>query len=103
MEEDGLLDNAARVGTHLKGALARELGALPGVTEIRGQGLMIGVELALPCGGLTAQAAEKGLLISVTADNVIRLIPPLIITQAQADEVVSMLAPLVKDFLAKAG
>ena len=101
MEEDGLLDNAARVGAHLKGALARELGGLEGVTEIRGQGLMIGIELAKPCGVLTQRAADKGLLISVTAENVIRLVPALILTQAEADEVVGLLAPLVREFLAE--
>ncbi len=101
MEEDRLLDNAARVGAHLKGALARELGAVKGVTEIRGQGLMIGVELAKPCGVLTQRAAERGLLISVTAENVIRLVPALIMTESEADEVVSLLAPLVKEFLAE--
>ncbi len=99
MEEEGLLDNAARVGAHLKGMLARELGGLPGVTDIRGQGLMLGVELARPCGVLTQRAAEKGLLISVTADNVIRLVPPLILTEAEADEIVAILAPLVREFL----
>ena len=101
MEEDGLLENAARVGAHLKGALARELGALKGVVEIRGQGLMLGVELARPCGVLTQRAAEAGLLISVTADTVVRLLPPLIMTEAQADEVVAILAPLVKQVLAE--
>ncbi len=99
MEEDGLLDNAARVGAHLKGALARELGGLAGVREIRGQGLMIGVELDRNCGVLTGRAAEAGLLLSVTADTVIRLVPPLILTEAEADEIVSILAPLVKAFL----
>lgn len=99
MEEEGLLDNAARVGAHLKGALARELGGLKGVKEIRGQGLMIGVELDRPCGVLTGRAADKGLLISVTADSVIRLVPPLILTQADADEMVAILVPLVKTFL----
>jgi len=101
MEEDGLLDNAARVGAHLKGALARELGALKGVVEIRGQGLMLGVELAKPCGALTQRAAEAGLLISVTADTVVRLLPPLIMTEREADDVVALLAPLVRDFLAE--
>ena len=99
MEEDGLLENAARVGEHLKGALTDELGKLAGVTEIRGQGLMIGVELAKPCNALTLRAAEAGLMISVTADNVVRLLPPLIMTAAQADEVVAILCPLVKAFL----
>ncbi|MGE0330094.1 MAG: aspartate aminotransferase family protein [Ramlibacter sp.] len=101
MEEDGLLDNAATVGAHLKGALARELGGLKGVKDIRGQGLMIGVELDRPCGVLTMRAAEAGLLISVTADSVIRLVPPLILTVAEADEIVAILAPLVKQFLAE--
>ncbi len=99
MEEDGLLDNAATVGAHLKGALARELGGLKGIKDIRGQGLMIGVELDKPCGVLTTRAAEAGLLISVTADSVIRLVPPLILTVAEADELVAILAPLVKQFL----
>lgn len=101
MEEDRLLDNAARVGAHLKSSLARELGGLQGVVEIRGQGLMIGMELAKPCGVLTQRAMEAGLLISVTADTVVRLLPPLIMTEQQADEVVSILAPVVKTFLAE--
>ena len=101
MEEDGLLENASRVGAHLKGALARELGGLKGVVEVRGQGMMIGVELARPCGVLTQRAADAGLLISVTADTVVRLLPALIMTEAQADEVVTILAPLVKSFLAE--
>ncbi|HEX2545333.1 MAG TPA: aspartate aminotransferase family protein [Ramlibacter sp.] len=101
MEEDGLLENASRVGAHLKGALARELGGLKGVTEIRGQGLMIGIELARPCGVLTQRAADAGLMISVTADTVVRLLPPLILNTAQADEIVSILAPLVKNLLAE--
>jgi acetylornithine/N-succinyldiaminopimelate aminotransferase len=102
MEEDGLLENAARVGAHLKSALERELGRLPGVKDIRGQGLMIGVELARPCGVLVNRAADAGLLISVTADSVIRLVPALIMTEAEADEVVGLLAPLVRAFLAEA-
>lgn len=100
MEEDGLLENAATVGAHLKQGLARELGGLKGVVEIRGQGLMIGMELAKPCGVLTQRAADAGLLISVTADSVVRLLPPLIMTRAEADEVVAILAPIVRDFLA---
>lgn len=101
MEEDRLLENAARVGAHLKSSLARELGGLKGVVEIRGQGLMIGMELARPCGVLTQRAMEAGLLISVTADTVVRLLPPLIMTEQQADEVVAILAPVVKAFLAE--
>jgi acetylornithine aminotransferase len=102
MEEDGLMANAATVGAYLRAALARELGSLPGVKEIRGQGLMIGMELTKPCGVLTQRAADAGLLISVTADSVIRLVPPLIMSTAEADEVVALLAPLVQQFLAEA-
>jgi acetylornithine aminotransferase len=104
MEEDGLLENAARVGAHLaqglRQALATEIDNL-GVKEIRGQGLMLGMELAKPCGALVQQCADQGLLISVTADSVIRLVPPLIMTEAEADEVVSILCPLVRQFLAQ--
>ena len=101
MEADGLMANAATVGAHLKGALQRELGALPGFTEIRGDGLMLGIELDRPCGVLLGRAADAGLLLSVTADKVIRLVPPLILTQAEADQIVAILVPLVKQFLSE--
>ena len=100
MEEDQLLDNAATVGAHLKAALQRELGGLPGVKDVRGQGLMLGVELDRPCGELIGLAAEAGLLLSVTADSVIRLVPPLILSTAEADQIVALLVPLVKQLLA---
>ncbi|NUN61204.1 MAG: aspartate aminotransferase family protein [Burkholderiaceae bacterium] len=101
MEEDGLLQNAATVGAHLQAALRRELGGLDGVKEVRGQGLMIGVELAKPCGVLVQRAADAGLLISVTADSVVRIVPPLILTTTEADAIVALLTPLVKAFLAE--
>ncbi len=101
MEADGLLANAAEVGGHLKASLQRELGSLPGVVDIRGEGLMLGIELARPCGVLLGRAADAGLLLSVTADKVIRLVPPLILTRAEADEIVSLLTPLVKQFLSE--
>lgn len=101
MEEDGLLQNAADVGGYLKGLLEREFAGKPGVKEIRGQGLMMGMELDKPCGALVNRAAEAGLLISVTADTVVRLLPPLIFTRAEADECVNILAPLVKAILAE--
>ncbi|VTU27050.1 Acetylornithine aminotransferase [Variovorax sp. SRS16] len=101
MEEHQLLDNAAKVGAHLKAALEHELGSLPGVTEIRGQGLMLGIELDRPCGVILNRACDAGLLLSVTADNVIRLVPPLILSIAEADEIVALLAPVVKAFLAE--
>ena len=99
MEEEGLLENAVAVGSHLRAALVRELGGLPGFKEVRGLGLMLGIELARPCGVLVGRAAENGLLISVTADSVVRLVPSLIMTSSEADEVVAILCPLVKQFL----
>jgi len=102
MIADGLLDNAAKVGAHLKAALEREFAGLAGVKEVRGAGLMLGIELDRPCGVLLGRATEAGLLMSVTADSVIRLVPPLILTTAEADEIVAILAPLVKAFLAEA-
>ncbi|MFL6627595.1 MAG: aspartate aminotransferase family protein [Vitreoscilla sp.] len=101
IDADALMNNAEVVGKHLRGALRRELGDLPGVVDVRGEGLMIGVELARPCGVILTRAAEAGLLLSVTADSVIRIVPPLIFTVAEADEVVARLAPLVKTFLAE--
>lgn len=103
MQEDELLDNATRVGDHLRAELARLLSdeiQTGKVKEIRGQGLMIGVELDRPCGALVGQCAEAGLLISVTADTVVRLLPPLIMTTTQADEVLHLLCPLIKSTLA---
>ncbi|MBE0548070.1 MAG: aspartate aminotransferase family protein [Rubrivivax sp.] len=102
MEEDGLLAHAAAVGELLRAGLARELGALAGVKEIRGAGLMIGIELDRPCGVLVGRAATAGLLISVTADNVIRLVPPLVLSANEAQQIVDLLCPLVKSFLAEA-
>jgi acetylornithine/N-succinyldiaminopimelate aminotransferase len=99
MEEDGLLANAATIGARLRGGLERELAGLKGVVEFRGQGLMIGIELDRPCGELLKQACDAGLLISVTAERVVRLLPPLILTAAEADEVVAKLAPLIRKFL----
>ncbi len=101
IEEDGLLQNAAGVGTHLIQALQKSMGHLTGVKEIRGQGLMIGVELAKPCGALVGRAADAGLLISVTADSVIRIVPALILSPAEADEIATRLGLLVAAFLAE--
>jgi acetylornithine aminotransferase len=101
MEKEGLLENSARVGAHLKARLEKDLLGLQGVKEIRGQGLMLGIELDKACGVLTQRAADAGLLISVTADSVIRLVPPLIMTEAEADEVADILLPLIHTFLSE--
>ena len=106
MEEDGLLDNAAQVGAHLVAALTQRLSAelaRGAVKEIRGQGLMLGIELACPCAALMQQCLDNGLLISVTADTVVRLVPPLILSHAEADEVAAILCPLIQQLLANAG
>ena len=100
MEEDGLLAHATEVGNYLKAQLHAALSSLEGFVEVRGQGLMIGVELTKPCGQLIGEAAEAGLLISVTSDTVIRIVPPLILSQAEADEIVTKLKPLVQALLA---
>ena len=102
MEQDGLLAQSARVGKHLSDGLAWALAAELAsgtVKEIRGLGLMIGIELAQPCAVLMQQCLDRGLLISVTADTVVRLLPPLIMTEAEADEVVSILCPLISALL----
>jgi acetylornithine aminotransferase len=104
MEAEGLLANATRVGAHLVAALKQALTAelaSQSVKEIRGQGLLLGIELAQPCAALVAQCASNGLLISVTADTVIRLAPPLIMTVAEADEIVNIMCPLIKLLLSK--
>ena len=101
MEEDGLLENAAQVGNHLQTRLLTALLGKPGVKEVRGQGLMIGIELDKPCGVITQRAADAGLLLSVTADSVIRLVPPLILTVAEADEVAAILLPIIDQFLSE--
>nr|CBA33127.1 Acetylornithine aminotransferase 1 [Curvibacter putative symbiont of Hydra magnipapillata] len=102
MEAEGLLANAEKVGAHLKAGLEAALKAEianGGVKEVRGQGLMMGVDLSKPCGALVQRAADAGLLISVTADSVVRLVPPLILSAAEADEIVAILAPLIAAFL----
>ncbi|WIT10548.1 aspartate aminotransferase family protein [Paucibacter sediminis] len=100
MEEEGLLANAAKVGAELKASLAQGLASVAGVVEIRGQGLMLGIELDRPAGALLAKAAEAGLMISVTADRVVRLVPALILSSDEAAQIAAILVPVIKDFLA---
>src|SRR5262245_61328344 len=100
VKEEGLLANATRVGEAIKSGLSAALGGLPGVREVRGMGLMLGVELDRPCGELVKMALDAGLVLNVTADNVIRLLPALVMNEAEGREVVERLVPLVKAFLA---
>ncbi len=100
VEEDDLLVNAARIGQAIRTGFSKALEGVAGVVNIRGAGLMIGIELDRPCGALVAQALEAGYLINVTADKVIRLLPPLNFSDADAATLVEGLAPLIKEFLA---
>jgi acetylornithine/N-succinyldiaminopimelate aminotransferase len=102
IEKDGLLDNARRMGEVIRAGLEGELAGVAGVVEIRGRGLMLGVELARPCGELVRRALDAGLVINVTAEKVVRLLPPLVIREPEAKQLVAILAPLVKSFLAEA-
>jgi acetylornithine/N-succinyldiaminopimelate aminotransferase len=101
IEKEGLLANAARQGEAIMQGFAREFTGVAGVKEIRGRGLMIGIELDRPCGDLVRRGLEAGLVINVTADRVIRLLPPLVFGDAESRELVARLAPLVKAFLAE--
>jgi acetylornithine/N-succinyldiaminopimelate aminotransferase len=94
-----LWEQAAETGERIMDGLRAAFDGMPGVIEVRGRGLMIGVELDRPCGELVAQALDEGLLINVTADTVIRLLPPLVFDASQADRLVAGLAGLVGRFL----
>ncbi len=100
IEQDGLMANAERVGALIRQLMAEALAGLKGVVEIRGHGLMIGIELDRPCGELVGKALAAGLLINVAADKVIRLLPPLIFSENEARELVDRSSPLIRDFLA---
>lgn len=99
IEQDGLLNHADEIGKFIRNGLSASLQGVNGVKDIRGQGLMIGIELDKPCGDLVKLALAKGLLINVTADTVVRLLPPLILSQAEAQQMIDILSPLIKDFL----
>ncbi|HVE88901.1 MAG TPA: aspartate aminotransferase family protein [Burkholderiaceae bacterium] len=95
IEKERLMENAVAQGDLIIGGLKRRLAAVRGVTQIRGMGLMIGIELDRPCGELVRQALDAGLLINVTHDNVIRMLPPLILSAEEAELIVERLAPLI--------
>ena len=101
MESENVCRNATEVGEHVRASLRRALAETPGVVEIRGQGMLNGIELDRPCGDLVKIALDQGLLINVTADNVVRLAPPLIMSKAEADIMVNGVVPLIREFLLK--
>ena len=99
--DDRLMENAVQVGDAIRSALREALKGVAGVVDIRGKGLMIGIELDRPCGELVARGLEAGLLINVTDERVVRLLPPLIFTNVDAQALVDALAPLIRDFLSQ--
>ncbi len=101
MEDERLLAHAAEMGKVIREGLAAALSDVPALKEIRGKGLMIGIELDRPCGELVKMALAEGLLINVTAERVVRLLPPLVIAAEEARELVTRLAALIRAFAAK--
>ncbi len=102
IRDDGLIERAAQLGQHLLEGFRQRLAGVAGVVNIRGQGLMLGIELDRPCAELMQQALARRLLINVTADKVIRLLPPLIISDAQADKIIAGVTDLIVGFLGPA-
>jgi acetylornithine aminotransferase len=101
IEQERLVAHAAELGQQLLEGFRQQLAGLPGVKEIRGLGLMIGIELDRPCAELVGRALENGLLINVTAERVIRLLPPLVTTAHQGQMIVGKVSELVREFLAE--
>jgi acetylornithine aminotransferase len=100
--DEGLMNNAVRIGDLIRSGLRERLGGLAGVKEIRGKGLMIAVELDRPCGDIVQQALERGLLINVTVDTVVRLLPPLVMRAEEAWQLIDGVAGLIREFLTEA-
>jgi acetylornithine aminotransferase len=99
IEDDALMQNAVEIGDFIRSELRSHLSGVRGVKDVRGVGLMVGIELAFPCGELVSRALAAGLLINVTADTVVRLLPPLIYTRAEARTLTDMLVPLILEFV----
>ena len=102
IEEEHLLDNATLRGEAIRAGLRAALAGVHGVLDIRGEGLMIGVELDRPCGELVAVARDAGVLVNVTSDTVIRLVPPLIYGTAEVDALVAAVSAIVRNYLQQA-
>jgi acetylornithine aminotransferase len=102
MEEEGLLANATAMGNLIMDGMRTALAGHPGLVEVRGTGLMIGIQLDRPCSEIVALALKAGLVLNVTADSVVRMLPPLILNAEQAELIVATLAPIIRDFLARA-
>jgi acetylornithine aminotransferase len=101
MEEDRLLDNATAMGNLIMDGIRREMAGIAGLVEVRGNGLMIGIELDRPCSEIVGKALKAGLVLNVTADSVVRLLPPLIFNREQAELTVATLAPILRETVAR--
>ncbi len=99
IEQEKLLANAVKIGDFIRAGIAAALADVKGLVAVRGMGLMIGIELDRPCAELTQRALDAGLLINVTADKIVRLLPPLIMSQDEAQQLVDRLSVLILDFL----
>jgi acetylornithine/N-succinyldiaminopimelate aminotransferase len=99
IEEDDLIRNAMELGDFMRSMFKAQLAGLSDVRQIRGQGLMIGIELSKPCGDLVKEALKQGLLINVTSDKVVRLLPPLVMQRSEAEKVVNILSAIIRKFL----
>jgi len=102
MEEEGLLANAIAMGAIIEEELHKALQGVPGIKEIRGKGLMLGIELDRPCAEIVKLALANDLFVNVTQDSVVRLLPALIINASEARELVARLAPAIRAFCASA-
>lgn len=101
IEEEKLRENAEKIGNLIREGFAAELKDIKGVVTVRNAGMLIGIELDRPCGDLVKMALEAKLLINVTADKVVRLLPPLVMNEAEAKELVQRLSVLIKTFLSQ--
>lgn len=99
IEDEGLVERAAKLGQRMRQAFADKLAGLPGIREIRGKGLLLGIELDRPCSDLVKRGLEAGLLLNVTADTVVRLLPPLNLKDSEADLLVDGVSGLIRTFL----
>lgn len=97
--DEGLLEHATKLGDFMRDRLRSQLADVPGVVQVRGQGLIVGVELSVPCVELVRKALEKKLLINVTSDKVIRLLPAFVMQQHEAEQVIDITCLLIKEFL----
>src|SRR3982751_896334 len=99
VKEEKLMERAVKIGDLIRSGIKSE--SLPGITEVRGMGSMIGIELERPCGELVLQCLQAGLVLNVTADNVVRMLPPLVMNEAEATEVLARFVPVLKAFVQK--